>query len=132
MSLEIYTSTGLVKDTATSDADDTVKSLTEATHGFNPADLVHHNGSNWVLADANNSLPCHAVVLTTPDASTFTAAVAGWHTISSHGYTLGQNYLSDTAGAATTTLPGPGSIQQNVLVAYTADDFFIHIGEGVT
>jgi hypothetical protein len=133
MSLIVYTAAGLVKLASSSTGTDTnVASITETSHGFAIKDVVSFNGSNWVKADANNSLPAHAVVTAVPDVDTFTAAVGGFQTIASHGFTLGQNYLSETAGAVTTTLPGPGSIQQNVLIANTANQIFINLGEGLT
>lgn len=108
------------------------KSITEASHGLSAGEAASFDGSNWVKADADNSLPCHAIVASVTDANTFVAATDGFHTLTSHGFTLGQNFLSATAGAVTTTEPGPGNIIQRVLVAVDANTVLVRIGEPLT
>lgn len=109
------------------------RSITESTHTLNLRDAVAHNGSNWVQADANNSLPCLGLCIEDTDANTFVLAVAGIHEIGTHGWTIGtQYYLSETAGGVTTTAPGPGSIVQAVLVPITSTAVIVNIGEAKT
>jgi hypothetical protein len=107
------------------------RDLTQASHGFAAGDAVHHNGTSWEKADATGltGKPCHAVVLDAPDANTFYMAATGLHTITAHGISVGQNYLSTTPGAVSTSQAGPGNIRQRVLVALDANTLLLTIGD---
>lgn len=85
--------------------------ITQTTHGFSVGQGIYHNGTNWVLgqADAVNTL-AYFVVVEVSDADTFIAADFGRIESPAHGYTVGQYYfLSDSvAGQAVTTEPSIG------------------------
>jgi hypothetical protein len=107
-----------------------VESITQASHGFSAGQPVGHNGSNWVLADASiGQTPCHALVVNVVNANTFEVAITGIHTLTTHGLTLGQNYLSVTAGQLSPNAAGPGNVQQLVLVAIDANTVLLNIGD---
>jgi hypothetical protein len=103
----------------------------EATHGFAAGDAIHHNGSAWEKADATGltGKPCHALVTFVEDVNTFYMAATGLHTITAHGITVGQNYLSTTPGTVSTTQAGPGNIRQRVLMALDANTILLTIGD---
>jgi hypothetical protein len=107
------------------------RDLTQATHGFAAGDAIHHNGSAWEKADATGltGKPCHALVTFVEDVNTFYMAATGLHTITAHGITVGQNYLSTTPGTVSTTQAGPGNIRQRVLMALDANTILLTIGD---
>jgi hypothetical protein len=107
---------------------DVLYDVNQTTHGFSVGDVVNWNGSTWAQADADNSLPCTAIVTAVAGANDFTAAGSGTHTITTHGFTLGTNYLSTTAGGVSSTDAGPGNIIQQVLHAVDANTVILQIG----
>lgn len=122
-----------VTESQISDLDKFVQqSFTQASHGFSAGDAIGHNGSSWIKADASaGQTECHAVCTAVADVNNFTASVSGFHTLTSHGFTLGLNYLSETAGAVTTTEPGPPALAQEVLVAIDANTVLLRIGTAI-
>lgn len=111
---------------------DVLYDVNQGTHGFSVGDVVNYNGSTWAQADADNSLPCTAIVTAVAGADDFTAAGSGTHTITTHGFTLGTNYLSTTAGGVSSTDAGPGNIIQQVLHAVDANTVILQIGTPLT
>ena len=111
-----------------------LKAVAQASHGFAVFDAIGHNGSAYVKADASSGveIACLGIVVQVVDTGNFVWACHGVHTITSHGATLGQNYLSETAGAVTTTKPGPSHLVQSVLWAIDANTVLINIGEALT
>jgi hypothetical protein len=106
--------------------------VNQASHGFSVGQVVNWNGTTWALADADNSLSVTGIVVAVADASNFTAAASGIHTITTHGFTLGTNYLSTTAGGLSNTDAGPGNIIQQVLHAVDANTVILQIGTPLT
>lgn len=106
------------------------RDITQAGHGFAPPDAIHHNGTIWVKANATglSALVCHAIVLSV-SGSVFYMAATGLHTLTGHLVTIGQNFLSTTAGAVTTTQPGPGNTRQRVVVAIDSNTLLLTIGD---
>lgn len=125
--------TGLSITGGTLNADATVSyDVNQTTHGFAVGDVVNWNGSTWALADADNSLAVTGIVTVVADVNNFTAAAAGTHTITTHGFTLGVNYLSVTAGGVSSTNAGPGNIIQQVLHAVDTNTVILAIGTPLT
>lgn len=81
----------------------------QASHGFAVKDVVRHNGTDWVKAQANTipgATDCY-LVTAAPTTGTFTAIKTGRVTITGHGLTAGTLYYlsAATAGLLTTTKP---------------------------
>jgi hypothetical protein len=104
--------------------------LTEATHGFAVGDAVGHDGANWVKAIASLAagIECIGVVVDVTDANTFTLVTQGWVTVTTHGITVGKNYLSATVAGGLTTTALPGTKIQVVAKVIDADNFIVQIG----
>jgi len=110
----------------------TTVDVNQATHGLSVGDAIHYNGSSWEGSDADASKPCHGVVVAVADVNNFTGAVAGSHTITTHGFTLGTNYISTTAAAVSSTDAGPGNIIQEILVAIDANTVVVNVGTPIS
>ncbi len=82
---------------------------TQASHGFNPLEVVRPNGTNWVKGQGNSIPNCTDCYLVTaaPTANTFVGIRSGRVTITGHGLTPGALYYlsAATAGLLTTTKP---------------------------
>ena len=81
----------------------------QASHGFAAKDVVRHNGTSWVKAQANTipgATDCY-LVTAAPTTGTFTAIKTGRVTITGHGLSAGTLYYlsAGTAGLLTTTKP---------------------------
>jgi hypothetical protein len=110
-------------------SDQILATITQASHGLSVGP-VGHNGASWIAADASaGATPCHAYLMAVVDASTFKVAFSGVYTLTAHGYTLGLNYLSTTAGQIQATPPPLGNVRQRVLVATDANTVLLTIGE---
>lgn len=99
---------------------------TQAAHGFSVLDAIYHNGTNWVLAQADDAATLAEYVVTeVPDVNNFVAGKFGSVTITAHGLTVGEHYfLSDlTAGAGTITEPS----QFSSPLYYVEDANTLHI-----
>lgn len=94
---------------------------------------IRTGGLGWWLADADNSRPCHALVLAAT-AADFTAQASGFMTWTGHGLLVGVTYyLSTTPGGVVTPKPGlPGQIIQRILVVVDANTIKVTIGEAWT
>jgi hypothetical protein len=125
-------STGAFTCTTDQTGADNTFSINQATHGLSVGDAIHFNATTWEGADSDADKPCHGLVVAVADANNFTAAVSGVQTITAHGFTLGQNYITATAGAISTTAPGPGNVIQRVLVAIDTNTVIMTIGMPVT
>jgi len=83
--------------------------VTQASHGFAAKDVIRHNGTTWVDAQANSIAGCTDVwvVTSAPTVNTFVAVKSGRVTVSGHGLTAGTLYYlsADTAALLTTTKP---------------------------
>lgn len=109
-------------------------SITESSHGFSAKDAVGNDGTNWVKADATvgaGLVDALGLAVTITSGSIFILALPGLHTITSHGFTLGWNYLSETAGAISTSIPAIGARIQPVLFAIDANTVLIAPQAGV-
>lgn len=89
------------------------KTLTETAHGFIAGNIIRHDGTNYVKAQAVNTLSLHGlyIVESVVNANSFVGVQLGEITLS--GLTAGQSYYVDptTAGAVTTTRPtGAGQV----------------------
>jgi hypothetical protein len=114
----------------TLDALGALAEITETAHGFSVGEVIGHDGANWVLASALVSGdPCLGLVVEVVDIDKVTLALVGVHTMTSHGFSIGQNYLSTTPGQISTTQAGPGNIRQRVLVALDANTILLTIGD---
>lgn len=81
---------------------------TQTAHGFSVLDAIYHDGTEWVLAQANNEDTLAEYVVTeVTDVNNFTAFKFGEATVTGHGLTVGEHYyLSDSvAGGAQITEP---------------------------
>lgn len=83
--------------------------VTQASHGFVAKDVIRHNGTTWIDAQANSIADCTDVwvVTSAPTANTFVAVKSGRVTVTGHGLTAGTLYYlsADTAALLTTTKP---------------------------
>lgn len=102
--------------------------ITQA-NSFSAGELVGISGGSWVLADANNSIIALGMVGAATGSDFVLWTTPGYYTLSTHGWTAGRNWLSETAGAPTTTEPSAGSISQEVLWAIDADTFILFLHE---
>ena len=95
---------------------------TQASHGFSVGDVIRHNGTIWVKAQADSAANAEslAVCETVSDVNNFTAVTHGKITLS--GLTAGMYYLSAaTAGATTQTPPvADGTVNKPVFYAISA------------
>ncbi len=124
---------GLSVTAGTLNADHTgVFSINQTTHGLAVGNSIHFNGTTWEGSDADADKPSHGIVITVPDVNNFDAAVSGLQTITTHGFTLGQNFISTTAAAISTADAGPGNIIQQVLVAIDVNTVILSIGTPVS
>lgn len=84
-------------------------SITQASHGFAALDVIRHNDTTWVDAQANSIAGCTDVWIVTsaPTVNTFVAVKSGRVTVTTHGLTPGSTYYlsADTAALLTTTKP---------------------------
>ena len=109
--------------------DQVTDTITEVAHGVDVG-AVGHDGVDWVLADATSGgNPCFAFCIEKIDNDNFKVAYSGRFTLTAHGISVGQNYLSTTPGAVSTTQAGPGNIRQRVLVALDANEILLTIGD---
>ena len=106
---------------------------TQASHGFSVGDVIRHNGTIWVKAQADSAANAEsiAVVESTSDANNFLAVTHGKITLS--GLTAGVYYLSDaTAGLLTQTPPSAdGTINKSVLYAISSTVAYVTQHRGV-
>ena len=102
--------------------------VAQSAHGFSVGDWIGYDGANWVQADAD-SQEADGIVSKVADADNFTVTTGDIVKIASHGLTLGKLYLSTTAGAATSTEPGPGVARQYLGKAVDADYVLVQPGE---
>ena len=125
-------STGVFTCTTDQDSGGNSIAVNQTTHGFAVGDAINFNGTAWAQADADNSLPCHGMVTNVAGGNDFTVTSTGVVTITTHGFTLGTNYISTTAGAVSSTNAGPGNIIQRVLEAIDANTVIVSIGMPLT
>lgn len=124
--------TGVFTCTTDQDSGGNSVAVNQTTHGFSVGDAINFNGTTWAQADADNSLPCHGIVTAVAGGNDFTVTSTGVATITTHGFTLGTNYISTTAGAVSSTDAGPGNIIQRVLEAIDANTVIVSIGTPLT
>lgn len=113
-------------------------SVNQASHGFAVGDIIRNNNGTWAKAQADSAANAGsgeqlAVVDTVTDVNNFTPRYGGKLTLSSHGYTEGDEVYLDasTAGARTTTAPSTaGQVVIKVGSAYDADTLLIDIDGG--
>lgn len=97
------------------------KEWTQTSHGFAVGDVIRHNGTDFVKAQANSVANAEAIgiVDTVTDANTFTFTIAGYISGLS-GLTAGEVYFlsASTAGALTATAPTTdGQVVKPMLIA---------------
>lgn len=108
--------------------------ITEATHGFAVIDVVGHDGSNWVKALSSHGVGSQAadgVVLVVDDANIFSLGLPGFHTVTSHGVTGTQKYLSGTVAGGLSDSPPVGGPVQRILKVIDANTLLVQIGDYV-
>jgi hypothetical protein len=103
-----------------------VRSVTQASHGFVVGDVVRHNGSSYVKAQADSvgNAEVVGIVAGVPDANTFTLLTQGYVSGLS-GLAAGSVYYlsASSAGALTATEPsGVGQVSKPVLIALSATE----------
>ena len=99
--------------------------ITQSAHGFAVMNAIYHNGSAWAKADASaESTQATAMVTAVAGSDDFTYAVMGTLTLASHGMPMSQFYLSETAGAITTSAP---TISQPLLRPVDANTVLINV-----
>ncbi|MBT9548616.1 MAG: hypothetical protein IV090_24695 [Candidatus Sericytochromatia bacterium] len=78
---------------------------TQASHTFNPLNVVRNNGTNWVLGQGNTITNCTDCYLVTVDsgANTFVGIKSGRVTITGHGLDVGELYYLSAATAGLLT-----------------------------
>jgi hypothetical protein len=108
--------------------------VNQTTHGFAALDVIYHDGSDWVKAQANNSgTLAQYIVTAVADVDNFTASNWGKVTSTAHGLTVGEHYfLSETtAGGLTATAPTSG-YNQPVLYVEDANTLHLLIQRGIS
>ncbi len=109
-------------------AETLTESIPQTAHTLNPRDVVYHNGTIYVLADASASATAEVIgiVLTDDGANSFTLQTAG-KMIGFSGLTAGEShFLSTTAGQLTATAPSViGEIIKPILIADSTTSGFI-------
>ena len=105
----------------------------EPTHGFAVGNVVMHDASNWVKADASagSTMPAFGLVVNVTT-DTFRVSTTGLVEWPSHGLTVGtEYYVSETAGTLTTTAPTGGALSQGFLIPVDVDTVYLlnHIPE---
>lgn len=104
--------------------------FTETAHGFAPLDVVGHDGVNWIKAQAGVQ-PADGIVLLVDDVNKFVLGLPGPHTVTSHGLTLVQKYLSGTVAGGLADDPPVGGPVQRILKAIDIDTLLVQIGDYV-
>lgn len=115
----------------------TSASINQNSHGFNVGDPLRHNGTNYVLAQADTAVNAEVigVVASVTDSNNFVLQQSGFLSGLS-GLTAGDVYwLSETvAGDVTTTQPsGAGEIARPVYLAVSATEAWIlpYVGQEI-
>lgn len=101
----------------------------KAAHGFSVNQVLSHDATDWILADANvaNKQPA-AIVTEVLDANTIAIRTEGRVYSPAHGLTVGQTYyLSATTPGAIQT--NPTGYAQRVLRVTSADEYVIQFSE---
>lgn len=117
---------------------DKVIKLINQAHTFVPGNVVVFDGASYVKAIADSEVNCQGVlmVLTTPDANTFTVAQIGYLTdLTLQTYTPGTQYYVDpnpvNAGKLTDTQPTvTGHVILPCFIAVTASSGYFFTGSG--
>lgn len=103
--------------------------ITQTGHGFSALDVLRHNGSAWVKAQADSeTTTALGIVVSVPGANSFVLANNGVVTITSHGLTVGQYYFlsAATSGALDSTEPtGLNQASQPILYVIDANTLFL-------
>jgi len=102
-----------------------LEEITQVTHGFTQRQMLSHNGTNWILADATvDATRARGLVAEVIDANTFIIAFGGlYDEDAAHGLTVGEDYFLDvTPGGITLTEEG---IIQHVLTVVSATAYLI-------
>ena len=108
-----------------------LEEITQATHGFTQRQMLSHNGTNWILADASDEATrARGLVAEVVDTNTFVIAFGGlYDEESAHGLTVGEDYyLDDTPGGITLTQEG---IIQHVLTVVSATAYLVKMYDPV-
>ena len=111
----------------------TTKSITQAAHGFTVGQWLYLNGTTYTLTDADAALSADSVgvVSSVTDVNNFTL-ISGGYVTGLSGLTAGSRYyLSQTAGAITTTTPSTGNVKA-VFIADTTTSGYIQQFYGST
>jgi hypothetical protein len=100
------------------------KSITQTAHGFTVGQWVYLVGAVYTLVDSDAAASTDSVwvVSAVTDANIFVITFSGYVTGMS-GLTLGRNYVSNTAGAITSTAPTVNS--KAVFIADTATSGYV-------
>jgi len=101
----------------------------QAAHGYTVDQVLSHDATVWILADANvaDKQPT-AIVTEVLDANTFALRTEGRVWSPAHGFTVGETYYlsASTPGAVQTN---PTGYAQRVLRVTSADEYVIQFSE---
>jgi microcystin-dependent protein len=99
----------------------------QVAHGLTALDVIYHNGTSWVKAQANaGDTIAEYMVVEVFDVDNFKAAKFGKFEITAHGLTVGEHYFlsSTTAGALDVNAPLFG---YSCPVVYAEDANNVHV-----
>jgi hypothetical protein len=108
--------------------------ISQTAHGFALRDVVRHNGTTWVKAQADAAANvAQGLVVELLGADAFVLITHGAYSMAGHGLTVGEYYwLSQaTAGLLTGAQPASG-VTQGVLHVRSANILFVNIGTALS
>ena len=95
--------------------------ITQSSHGFSAGDVLRHNGTTYVKAqaDTEDNSAAIGIIESVVDTNNYVLAYGGLISITGAGFTAGEVYYlsAATAGAITTTAP---TIKKQVLIAISS------------
>lgn len=103
------------------------ETYTQSSHGFSVGNVIRHNGTIWVKAQADSEANSRAQgVVEYVNGNDFTVVFSGYISITAWGLTGGSPYYLDasTAGAITTTAP---VFKKPILIALSATEALVDI-----
>ena len=103
--------------------------INQSSHGFSVGDVLDHNGTIYILADADAAATSDVmgIVSINTDTNNFEITRSGLITTLT-GLTIGtQYYLSTTAGGFTPTEPAEGNIVAPIFYALTATTAIVNV-----
>ena len=117
----------------TGGGDSVTEDIAQATHGFVVGDVLDHNGTIFIKADADSlgDEDVLGLVSVVTDAGNFTITYSGKITTLS-GLTGGKQYfLATTAGGYTDTQPAAGNVIKPIFYSISATEAVVHPQLGI-